>query len=328
VARSGTGRRDYVQAVTIHDTSGVGEVFRTDDAAFEALAEFPFEPHYLDWNGLRVHHLDERPATGIDAPVVLLLHGEPTWSVMYRHWVAPLVEAGYRVIAPDHVGFGRSDKPVDDEWYRIERHCERMRHLIETLDLRRITIVVQDWGGPIGLRQVCDMPERFERVVILNTWLHHEGYEYSDAIRWWRQAALDPAQLGGDMPTGLIVSRSLRRTGHDLDQVKASYDAPYDGAISKAGARRFPFCIPFGEPELGNAVDQQRCFDQLPTLGLPVHFGFGDADQIFTYEWSQRWAATIPGSTVDRIEGAGHFPQEDAPSDCVELVLRHAGRRT
>ncbi|MEQ1701383.1 MAG: alpha/beta fold hydrolase, partial [Ilumatobacteraceae bacterium] len=112
------------------------DAFRTPDAAFDALPDYPFQPHYLEWNGLRVHHLDEGPA---DGPVMLLMHGEPTWSYLYRNWVAPLVAAGFRVIAPDHVGFGRSDKPVDDEWYVIERHCERIRHLIDTLDLQRIT---------------------------------------------------------------------------------------------------------------------------------------------------------------------------------------------
>ena len=294
--------------------------FRTPDARFEALTDFSFTPHYLEWNGLRVHHLDEGPR---DAPVVLLMHGEPTWSYLYRHWVAPLVALGYRVVAPDHVGFGRSDKPVDDDFYVIERHCERIRHLIDTLDLRRISIVVQDWGGPTGLRQVCDQPERFERVFILNTWLHHEGYEYSDGIRFWRQMALDPDRLGGDMPTGRIVASSLRRPGHDLEAVAAAYDAPYDGIESKAGARRFPWCIPFGEPEAGNAVDQERCFHALPTLGLPIHVAFGDADGVFTWDWAQRWHAVLPGATLDRIEGAGHFPQEDALDDCLAILRRH-----
>lgn len=296
------------------------EAIRTPDAAFDALADFPFTPHYLEWNGLRVHHLDEGPA---DAPVVLVLHGEPTWSYLYRNWIGPLVAAGHRVIAPDLVGFGRSDKPVDDSWYVIERHCERLRHLIDTLDLRRITVVVQDWGGPTGLRQVCDQPERFERVMILNTWLHHEGYEYSDGIRTWRQMALDPAALGGDMPTGRIVAHSLRRPGHDVAAVQAAYDAPFTGADSKAGARRFPFCIPFGEPEAGNAADQQRCYDALPGLGLPIHLAFGDADGVFTWEWAERWHRALPGSTLDRIAGAGHFPQEDATADCLAVLLRH-----
>jgi haloalkane dehalogenase len=295
-------------------------VLRTPDERFTALVDFPFDPHYVEWQGMRVHHIDEGDQT---APVVLLVHGEPTWSYLYRGWVEPLVTHGYRVIAPDFAGFGRSDKPVDDDWYVIERHCERLAHLIESLDLRRITIVVQDWGGPIGLRQVCDQPDRFERVVILNTWLHHDEFSYSDGIRWWRQAALDPAQLGGDMPTGTIVARSCQRPGHDVDALVDAYDAPFPDDTHKAGPRRFPWCIPFAEPDAGNAADQQRCFDTLPTLGLPIHIVFGDADIVFTWEWAEQWHQRLPGSTLDRIGGAGHFVQEDATDDCVNLMLRY-----
>jgi len=305
--------------------------FRTPDERFDALADFLFEPRYLEWEGLRVHHVDVPAAGGDpDAPVMLLVHGEPTWSYLYRGFVGPLTAAGFRVIAPDHVGFGRSDKPVDDEWYVIERHVERLRHLIDTLDLRRVTIVVQDWGGPIGLRQVVDQPARFERVVILNTWLHHEGLEYSDGVRWWREMATDPEKLGGDMPVGSIVAGSLGRPGHDTAALTAAYDAPFDGHDSKAGARRFPFCIPFAEPTAGNAADQQRCWDALRApggpggLGLPVHIAFGDSDPIFTWDWAQQWHAELTGSTLDRIEGATHFVQEDATEDVAAAILRHA----
>jgi haloalkane dehalogenase len=139
------------------------QLLRTPDERFEALPDFSFEPHYVEWNGMRLHHLDEGPK---DAPVFLLMHGEPTWSYLYRHWIPELVADGDRCVAPDHPGFGRSDKPTDDEWYVIERHCEALLHRIETLDLRNINLVVQDWGGPIGLRALCDMPERFDRVFI------------------------------------------------------------------------------------------------------------------------------------------------------------------
>ena len=172
---------------------------------------------------------------------------------------------------------------------------------------------------------IVDQPERFARVFTLNTWLHHDGFEYGEGIRWWRQAALDPAQLGGDMPTGRIVSGSNRRAGHDAAAVTSAYDAPFPTHESKAGARRFPYCIPFGDPVAGNAADQQRCFDALPALGVPIHLAFGDADAVFTFDWAQRWHSLLPGSTLDRIEGAGHFVQEDAPDDCVDIVLRHAG---
>ena len=300
------------------------ECFRTPDERFAALPDYPFTPHYRQWNGMRLHHVDEGAP---DAPVMLLLHGEPTWSYLYRRWIDPLCGAGFRCIAPDHPGFGRSDKPLDDAWYVIERHVEALTDLVEQLDLAHVNLVVQDWGGPIGLRVLCDQHERFERVFILNTWLHHAGFEYGEGIRRWRQAALDPAQLGGDMPTGRIVAGSNRRAGHDATAITAAYDTPFPTAASKAGARRFPHCIPFGDPVAGNAADQQRCFDVLPTLGKPMHLAFGDADTVFTWDWAERWHAQLPGSTLDRIEGAGHFVQEDATDDCLAVILRHATRR-
>lgn len=297
---------------------------RTPEARFRDLPDFPFAPRYLDWQGLRVHHLDEGDPT---APVMLLLHGEPTWSYLYRRLIPRLVAAGYRCIAPDLVGFGRSDKVTDDGWYVIERHCERLRALIETLDLRRITLFCQDWGGPTGLRQAVDLPERFERLFVANTWLHHEGMDYSDGIRAWRAAALDPAKLGGDMPIGRIVAGTLRRPGHDRASVARAYDAPFEGLESKAGARRFPCCLPFGDPVAGNAADQQRCFEALKRYPHPVHFVFGDADEVFPWSWAERWHAQVSGSTLDRIAGAGHFVQEDAGRDLCDAILRRAGAR-
>ena len=295
------------------------QALRTPDARFEGLPGFGFAPHYLDWNGLRVHYLDEGPR---DGQPVLLLHGEPTWSALYAGVFPRFAAAGYRCIAPDHVGFGRSDKVVDDEWYVIERHCEVLRHVIETLDLRDATLVVQDWGGPIGLRQAVDLPERFARIVILDTYLHHEGMPYSDGLRAWRAAATDPARLGGDMPVGRIVARSLTRPGHDLAAVQALYDAPFPDARYKAGARRFPWCLPFAEPQAGNAADQERCFHALPKLGKPTHFVWGDADPVFPFAWGEQWARAVPGATLDRIAGAGHFVQQDAPAELAEILLR------
>lgn len=298
---------------------------RTPDERFTALPDWPFEPRYLDVDGLRVHYVDEGPS---DGEVFLLTHGEPTWSYLYRHWIPRLVEAGYRCIAHDHIGFGRSDKVVDDDWYVIERHVEVQRALIEALDLQGINLFCQDWAGPISLRNACDLPERFRRLFLGNTWLHHEGFEYTEAIRQWRAVSQDPALLGGDMPTGKVVARAQRRDGHDVDAVSAAYDAPYTGVESKAGARRFPWCLPFANPVEGGADWQQRCFEQLQGWDGDVHLVWGDADHVFTWEWAQAWASKIPGATLDRIEGAGHFLQEDAADDCVDAVLRRMGTPT
>ncbi len=298
------------------------DVVRTPEERFRELPDFPYDPRYADWNGLRVAHIDEGPA---DAPVALLLHGEPTWSYLYRKMIPPLLEAGYRCVAPDHVGFGRSDKPVADDFYVIERHVERIRFLIESLDLTDVSLFCQDWGGPTGLRQAVDMPERFERLVIMNTWLHHEGYEYSPAIRFWRESATNRAWLGwtgGDLPCGAIVAGTLRRPDLDREAVRRAYDAPYaEGGRSKAGARRFPWCIPFGEPEAGNATDQARCFEALKRWPKPAHFIWGDADPIFTADWARKWSAMIPGATLDLISNASHFVQEEAGEEIVAAFL-------
>jgi haloalkane dehalogenase len=133
--------------------------------------------------------------------------------------------------------------------------------------------------------------------------------------------ALDPERLGADMPIGTIVAVSMRRPGHDTDALRAAYDAPFMGSESKAGARRFPWCLPYAQPESGGAAWQQRCYQRLRSWSGPIHFVWGDADEIFTWDWAQQWAAAVPGATLDRIEGAGHFVQEDASDDCVDAVL-------
>lgn len=313
---------------------------RTPTARFRNLPDFPFAPHYLQWQGLRVHYLDEGPRLG---PIALLLHGEPTWSYLYRKMIPPLVHAGFRCIAPDYIGFGRSDKVVADDWYVIERHCETLRHLIDTLDLRRITLFAQDWGGPIGLRQAVDQPGRFDRLVILNTWLHHAGYEYSEMTRWWREVATQPfwlAWVKGQFPAGAMMAMGVggplstevlfRRaqelvTAGDASPIERAYEAPFTaGGASRAGARRFPWLIPFAEPEAGNAQDQERCFNALKQWTKPAHFIFGGGDQSFTPESGRKWAATIPGATFDVIEEAGHFVQEDAPQRVVAIFRQRA----
>jgi haloalkane dehalogenase len=296
------------------------DVVRTPDDRFEAL-DWPYEPRYLTHpNGLRQHYVDERPP-GEARGTFLLLHGEPTWAFLYRDWIDPLVGAGFRVVAPDHFGFGRSDKPTDDAWYTIARHREALDQLVRALDLGDIHLVVQDWGGPIGLCTADADLHRYRRAVILNTWLHHDSFEYSEGVRNWRSAALDPELLGGDMPTGNIVAGTLRRPGHDLVRVAAAFDAPFTGAESKAGARRFPVCIPFAEPELGDATLQAEVRVHLANWPIPVHVIFGDADPVFPVSGGEQWAEEIRGATFDRIEGAGHFLQIDAPEDVLATML-------
>lgn len=298
-----------------------------DDVPFHRA----YPTHVVHWDAPDVDepialHVVDAPAVGDERGTFLLLHGEPSWSVLYEQWIPRLTALGFRCVAPDQPGFGRSDKPTDDDWYTYERHVAAVRHVVDTLDLRHIHLVVQDWAGPIGLRQAVDQPDRFARLFVFNTWLHHEGYEYGDGVRWWRQAAVDPEQFGGDMPTGRIVAGTMRRDDHDRALVTAVFDAPFDGFDSKAGARAFPAMLPFAEPERGGAAQQQRCHEALLAwTHCPVHVAFGDADPVFPYERGEAWAEAIPGATIDRIEQAGHFVQYDAPLDCLRIIEGHLG---
>jgi haloalkane dehalogenase len=287
-------------------------ILRTPEDRFAFLPDYPFAPQYHHWQGLRMHYVDE----GAGAPV-LMLHGEPTWSYLYRKMIPLASSAGFRAIAPDYIGFGKSEKVEEDSWYVIERHVESIRSLIETLDLHDITLVVQDWGGPIGLRQAVDMPERFRRLVILNTWLYQEGSTPSEGMLNWRAYAMSQH----DLPCGRVIRRSLVTTGHDLDGVETAYDAPFPDARYKAGPRRFPWCLPYAQPDEGNAADQQRCFEALQEWRGPVHIMFSDHDPVFPPAAGQKWAKLIPGATFDVIEGPGHFLQEERGEEIAKKML-------
>ncbi|HYF25295.1 MAG TPA: haloalkane dehalogenase [Baekduia sp.] len=302
------------------------QVLRTPDERFTGLAGWPHEPRWLEWQGLRVHYVDAGPA---DGPVVLLIHGEPTWSYMWRGLIARLTAAGWRCVAYDHVGFGRSDKPADDAWYTIARHEAVARHVIETLDLREITLLVHDWGGPIGLRQAVDLPERFARLVALNTWLHHEGMRYGDGWRQWRELATGFAPPDGDLPCGDVLTLARARPIEDAAALKAAYDAPFPDPSYKAGARRFPWLLPWAQPVEGDAAGQQRCHEALLRWDrTPIHLVWPEVDPIFELSWGEAWAAMLPGATFDVIPSTSHFLAEEAPDELADVLLgRMAGRR-
>lgn len=303
------------------------QVFRTPDDRFVGLPGFPFEAHYRDveigGTRLRMHFLDEGTAA---RGTVLMVHGMPTWSYLYRRMIPPHVAAGFRCIAPDHIGFGRSDKVLSDEWYTIERHSEALAELVRSLDLSRLTLVCQDWGGPIGLRQAVDMPDRFERLGILNTWLHHQDYQYTSAIRQW-QSLWRPGgamqQLNG---CGLLMQNFVLNfpRGEDEpltgEQAFATYEAPFPDRAAKAGPRRFPLSIPIDGQNPDVAREGQRCWDTLVEWPKPAHFVWGSADQVFTEAWGREWAAQMPQSTLDVING-GHFLQETHGVEVATLLL-------
>jgi haloalkane dehalogenase len=299
-------------------------VFRTPESRFEALKEYPFAPHHLEWSDLRIHYVDEGPRR---APVMLLLHGMPTWSYLYRRMIPGLVEGGFRCVAPDYVGFGKSDKVLEDDWYSIERHAQSIAHLVRELDLQQITLVCQDWGGPIGLRQAVDTPERFARLCIMNTWLHTPDYEYTREIRDWN-AGWHPGGQYDELQACGEVLRFYTRTvpGSTLspDEAFEAYEAPFPDRASKAGPRRFPLSLPFDNPTGGNAEDQTRCFEALRSWSRPVHFIWGALDPVFTEAWAEKWSSLYPQATLDKLP-ASHFLQESHGEAIVEILLRRIG---
>ena len=322
-------------------------VLRTPDSNFDGLADFPYEANYLDIDGVRMHYVD---AGDKAAPVALLMHGMPTWSYLYRHMIPGLLAAGYRCVAPDHIGFGKSDKVTDPGWYDIARHTRNITELVTRLDLQDITVFVQDWGGPTGLAQYAKMPERFARLVIMNTWLHHEGYEYTPGIQNWITQNLPGGIFRDNVPArtqwGTLMAMSTGRAtpqdslfrelsgdepilSDDARRVKTAYDAPFAGLGDEGvtGPRRFPLSIPFHDPVAGNAAEQEQHFDVVNATSLPVHFIWGDSDNVFTLEWGRRWHSMIPHSTFDAMNGAAHFLQDSHGEQIVSAFLsRVAGR--
>jgi len=247
---------------------------RTPDERFANLPGYAWAPSYLEWKGLRIHYLD----VGKGDRVLLALHGEPTWSYLYRKMIPPFVAAGYRVIAPDFAGFGRSDKPVEEATYTFEFHRDMLLFLVEKLNLRHIALAVQDWGGLLGLTLPMEMPERFERLLVMNTALGTGDVPLSKGFVEWRAyVAKTP---------GLDCGKLLARACPHLSAAEAAaYEAPYPDAASKAGVRRFPALVP-DNPEAPGAAISRRAHDWLqsswkgetfmavgakdPVLGPPV----------------------------------------------------------
>ena len=219
---------------------------RTPDQRFAGLPGFPCAPRYLDWRGLRAHYVDE----GRGERVFLCLHGEPTWSYLYRRMIPPFAASGARVVAPDFIGFGRSDKPAEEAFYTFDMHRAFLLEFIERLDLARITLVVQDWGGLLGLTLPMQMPERFERLLLMNTALGTGDAPLPEGFRAWRAYV----NRTPDLPCGKLVQRSCPH----LTQAEAdAYDAPFPDLASKAGARAFPNLVPDAPDAPGAALSRQ-----------------------------------------------------------------------
>ena len=286
------------------------DVYRTPDERFAHLPGYRFEPRYLEQDGLRMHYVDE----GAGKPV-LLLHGEPTWSFLYRKMIPPLAGVA-RVVAPDYFGFGRSDKPTRIGDYSYDFHYASIERLAEALGLRGATVVVQDWGGPIGLRLAVEHPERVARLVILNTGV---GAGRAPSEEWLRFRAF-VRRVGTDLVPGQLVRISC--VGGLADEVAEGYDAPFPVPESKAGVLAFPELVPTepDHPSAGKMLEVKAALErwERPTLVL-----FSDSDPIFSVAVAERLAARIPGAgPAEVVRGAGHFLQEERGEEIAERIVR------
>lgn len=294
------------------------ETLRTPDDRFANLPGYPFAPHYTETDGLRIHYVDEGPRA---AAPVLMLHGEPSWSYLYRKMIPIVVAAGHRAIAPDLVGFGRSDKPVRREDYTYQRHVDWLRHVLVALDLRNVTIVCQDWGGLLGLRLVADHPERFARVVTANTFLPTGDVPAGKAFLAWKEySQTTPEFRCGGIVRGACVTQVP-------PDVEAAYDAPFPDDRYKAGARQFPTLVPV-TPDDPAAPANRTAWEQLSTWTKPWLTAFSDQDPV-TRGGDQIFQERIPGTQGQphtTIMGAGHFLQEDKGEDLARVVVEFMKR--
>ena len=275
------------------------EVLRTPDERFESLPGFDFAPRYLELDGLRLARVDE----GEGAPVVFL-HGEPTWSYLWRKVIPPVADAGFRCIAPDLPGFGRSDKPADLDWYTYNRHTELVARELEELGVRDATLVAHDWGGPIGLRIAAERPGVFSRLVVMDTGLFTGRQKMAEAWHRFR----DFVERTEDVPISMLVRNACATDPGD--EVAAAYDAPYPEARYKVGARAFPLILPLRPDDPGGA-EGEAAFNRLRENPLPGLALWADSDPVLPFEVGERVAAALGLQPPLKIEGASHFLQED-----------------
>ena len=287
-------------------------VLRTPDSCFENLPDYPFAPHYAEVGGLRMHYLDEGPP---DGPVMLLLHGEPTWSYLYRKMIPPLAQAGYRVLAPDLIGFGKSDKLPKIEDYSYQSHMDWLTEWLLGLDLQEITLFGQDWGSLLGLRLAAEQQERFARICIGNGFLPTGDLVPPLAFKLWRAfARYSPLfPIGGIVASGCVVKPSAAE--------RAAYDAPYPDRRYKVGTRAFPLLVPTS-PDDPAVPANRAAWDILGQWDKPFLCVFGKNDLILG-KADQPLIAHVPGAKGqphDRIWG-GHFVQEDRGDELARRLI-------
>ncbi len=275
------------------------DTYRTPDDRFAGLPDFPWEPKYLDWDGIRIARIDE----GSGGPVVLF-HGEPTWSFLYRKVIPPLLEAGHRCIAPDYPGFGRSDKPTSFDWYSYDAHTEAMLALLDGLGVRGATFVVQDWGGPIGMRVAAERPALCSRLVVMDTGLFTGHQAMTEAWKTFR----DFVERTEDLPISMLVGGACKTP--PSEDVLAGYDAPFPEARAKQGARAFPLMLPTS-PDAPGAEAGQRTAEAMAVSDRPVLMLWADSDPVIPPSVGTAMAERLGWPEPEIIAEASHFLQED-----------------
>jgi haloalkane dehalogenase len=288
-------------------------IYRTPDGRFDDLPGFPFEPRYRQWQGMRLAQLDEG-----GGPPVMMLHGEPTWSFLYRKVMGPLLDAGYRCIVPDLPGFGRSDKPLDEGWYSYDNFTAAVASLLEELDLRDVTLVMQDWGGPIGLRVATTVsPQRIGRLVAMDTGIFDGRQRMSDGWHRFRQFV----ERTPDLPVGVLIRGGCKHPPPD-DVVRA-YEAPFPDRSSKTGARVFPALIPL-TPDAPGAAEGRAVMEALSRETRPTLILWADSDPALPLEPIGRLVQQLIPSAGELtvVADAGHYVQEDQGEQVGALIAQ------
>jgi haloalkane dehalogenase len=315
-------------------------VVHTPESCFADLPGYPFRPSYADIadraiDGLRMHYVEAGPRTGA---VVLLLHGHPTWSYLYRHVVSGLADAGLRAIAPDLIGYGRSSKPADRTAYSLAAHIRWLRAFVASLDLSDVTLVCQDWGGPIGLGVLAAEPNRFARVLATNTILHTADPALAGRLDWAVHGLADTPRVVVEemlldyilatqrypfVPSGFVSAATVTDIPAD---VLAAYDAPFPDEEQLAGARQMPLLIPMTRNDPGAAINRATT-EVLRGWTKPFRTAYSDSDPA-TRGWADVFAALVPGAHGQphtTIPNAGHFVQEDNPGELTRLIVEFVG---